>query len=202
MSLASDSVLLQRLKADRDSSAAQAVWSRYFERLANLARRKLAASTRRVADEEDVALSVFDSFFRGVADGRFARLDDSDDLWQVLVLLTERKAIDRIRRATAVKRGGGAVRGDSAFVPMDDSSLPAGFDQIAGEEPSPEFAAMFADECQLLLSRLDDPELTEVAMLKLAGHSNDEIAAKLGRALRSVQRKLETIRKIWEQSAT
>lgn len=202
MSLASDSVLLKRLKADRDPSAAQAVWSRYFERLAELARRKLAVRTRRVADEEDVALSAFVSFFRGVADGRFARLDDSDDLWQVLVLLTERKTIDRIRRATAEKRGGGTVRGDSAFVPADDSSLPAGFDQLVGDEPSPEFAAMFADECQLLLSRLDDPELTQVAVLKLAGHSNEEIAVKLGRALRSVQRKLETIRRIWEQPTT
>jgi DNA-directed RNA polymerase specialized sigma24 family protein len=197
----SDSILISRLKAGRDPDAAQALWARYFDRLAALARGRLTERTRRVADEEDVALSAFDSFFRGVAAGRFPRLDDRDDLWQVLVVLTERKAIDRVRRATAGKRGGGEVRGDSAFARPDDSGPAAGMDRLAGAEPDPEFAALFADECERLLRRLADPELCRLALLKLEGYTNEEIAAKLGRVVRSVQRKLETIRRIWEQSA-
>lgn len=200
MSPDSDSVLLGRLKADADPAAAAAVWERYFDRLAGLARGRLSARTRRVADGEDVALSAFDSFFRGVAAGRFPRLEDRDDLWQVLVLLTERKALDRARRAAAAKRGGGAVRGDSVFA--DPGGGPGGgLDHLPGGDPDPAFATLFADECDRLLRRLDDPELARLALLKLEGLTNEEAATRIGRTLRSVQRKLETIRKIWEQAA-
>ena len=201
MSDPSDSVLLARLHAGSDPVAAQALWARYFDRLATMARRRMTARTRRVADEEDVALSAFDSFFRGVANGRFPKLADRDDLWQVLVLLTERKAIDRVRRATAEKRGGGQVRGGSVFESRGDGESVVGMDHVAAAEPGPELVALFEDECRWLLTRLEDPELTQLALLKLEGYSNDEIAVKLGRVVRSVQRKLETIRKIWEQAA-
>jgi len=196
-----DSILITQLKAGAEPQAAQALWARYFDRLASLARRRLCERTRRVADEEDVALSAFDSFFRGVADGRFPRLNDRDDLWQVLVMITERKAIDRVRRATAEKRGGGEVRGDSAFQPVDGSGWTTGLAQIAGIEPDPTFAAMFADECQRLLGRLRDPLLSQLVLMKLEGFSNEEIAARIGRTVRSVQRKLETIRQIWDEAA-
>jgi DNA-directed RNA polymerase specialized sigma24 family protein len=177
------------------------LWARYFDRLAGLARRRLSERTRRVADDEDVALSAFDSFFRGVADGRFPRLSDRDDLWQVLVMITERKAIDLIRRATAEKRGGGAVRGDSVFDTPDRSGSSFGMDQIASTDPDPAFAAMFADECQRLMGRLTDPLISRLVLLKLEGLSNEEIAATIGRTVRSVQRKLETVRRIWDESA-
>jgi DNA-directed RNA polymerase specialized sigma24 family protein len=194
----SDSILLCRLKASSDPMAAQSLWARYFDRLAAMARRRLTERTRRVADEEDIALSAFDSFFRGVADGRFPKLNDHDDLWQVLVLLTERKAIDRIRRATADKRGGNLHCHESLPVCDDDDEAVAILDQLAGTEPNPEFAALFEDECRRLLSRLGDVELTQLALWKFEGLTNEEIATRLGRAVRSVQRKLETIRKIWE----
>ena len=197
----SDSVLLARLRADADPAAAQALWARYFDRLTSMARRRLTDRTRRVADEEDVALSAFDSFFRGVANGRFPRLADREDLWQVLLVLTERKAIDRVRRATAARRGGGAVRGDSVFVQPGRDDSTAGMERIAAADPDPEFAAHFEDECRRLLTRLGDPELTRLALLKLEGYTNEEIATRIGRTIRSVQRKLEAIRQIWEQAA-
>ncbi len=199
MSDPSATVLLAQLKAGPDPAAAQALWRRYFDRLTALARRRLTARTRRAADEEDVALSALDSFFRGVSAGRFPRLADRDDLWQVLVLLTERKAIDRVRRETAAKRGGGAVRGDSVFARPDDS-IRGGAEQVAESGPSPEFAALFADECGWLLRRLGDADLQQVALLKLEGHTNEEIAARIGRTVRSVQRKLDTIRAVWDQT--
>lgn len=182
-------------------AAVPPLWDEYFARLVALARARLRAVTRAAADEEDVALSAFDSFCRGVAAGRFPRLDDRDDLWQVLVLLTERKAVDRVRRETAAKRGGGAVRGDSVFARPDDSAPGGGADQVADPGPSPEFAARFADECGRFLTRLGDADLVQVALLKLEGHTNEEIAARIGRAVRSVQRKLDAIRAIWEKTA-
>ena len=77
--------------------AVQHLWERYFERLVRLARKKLQGTRRPriVEDEEDAALSAFDSFCRGVDRGRFARLADRDDLWRLLVVLTLRKALDQ-----------------------------------------------------------------------------------------------------------
>src|SRR5580692_7564477 len=75
-------------------SAAQGLWEAYFRRLVGLAHARLRDAPRRIADEEDVALSAFDSFCRGARAGQFPRLDDRNDLWQILVLITVRKAID------------------------------------------------------------------------------------------------------------
>src|SRR5262245_52985050 len=82
------------LKAGGDT-AAQHLWERYFGRLVRLARSKLRATSRTVVDEEDAALSAFDSFCRGAERGRFPDLADRDDLWRLLVVLTVRKAIDQ-----------------------------------------------------------------------------------------------------------
>src|SRR5262245_56875046 len=95
MSEASVTIWLDKLRVG-DSLAAQKLWQGYFHRLVGLARAKLRSLPRRSADEEDVALSAFDSFCRGVEVGRFPKLDDRDDLWQVLFMITERKAMDLI----------------------------------------------------------------------------------------------------------
>src|SRR5262249_34579127 len=84
---------LERLKAG-EPTAAENLWARYFASLVRLARARLRGSPRAVADEEDAALSAFDSLCQGAARGHFPRLDDRDDLWRVLVVITERKAID------------------------------------------------------------------------------------------------------------
>ena len=190
---------LHRLKSSADPAAAQSVWDCYFTALVAVARRRLVPGRRRSADEEDVALGAFDSFFRGVAEGRFSKLENRDDLWQVLVLLAERKAIDQIRRETAGKRGNGAVRGDSAFQsPTADGRGSPGADILAGAAPPPELVASFAEECERLLAKLDVPELRQIALLKLEGHTNDEIATAFNRPTRFVERKLQAIRTIWD----
>src|SRR5712691_6856720 len=67
-----------------DPAAAQPIWERYFRQLVELARRKLLGVRPHVADEEDVALSAFDSFCRGLKRGRFPDLQDRDNLWKLL----------------------------------------------------------------------------------------------------------------------
>src|SRR5262245_28813364 len=79
-------IWLSQLKAG-DTAAAQHLWQGYYRRLVGLARQRLQGRPRAVADEEDVALSAFDSFCQGVERGRFPQLDDRDDLWQLLVVL-------------------------------------------------------------------------------------------------------------------
>ena len=55
---------LDDLKAG-EGEAARRLWERYFDRLVHLARSELRARRREAAeDEEDAALSAFDSFCR------------------------------------------------------------------------------------------------------------------------------------------
>ena len=186
-----------------DPAAAQPLWERYFARLVGLARARLR--TRRspgaAEDEEDAALSAFDSFCRAAAEGRFPRLDDRDDLWRLLVALTERKAADQVRRARRLKRGGGRVgaKGDLAAGGPDDG--PAVLDAVAGPEPTPAFAAELAEEYRRLFEALRDKDLQRIAAWRLEGHTVDEIAARLGCARRTVARRLELIRTLWRTRA-
>lgn len=203
--MSSDASVTQWIDALRagDTEAAQKLWERYFERLVSFASKKLGAAPRRAADEEDVVISAFNSFCLGVAEGRFPKLDDRDDLWRVLMTITERKVSDQLKHAVRQKRGGGKVRGESAFLHPDDSTAQAGINQVGGCEPTPEFAALMAEQFEELLGSLqnEDIGLREVALLKLEGYTNKEIAARIGRTTRSVERKLQRIRLVWSEEA-
>jgi DNA-directed RNA polymerase specialized sigma24 family protein len=181
-----------------DATAAQALWQRYFHRLVGLAHVKLQGRARRAADEEDVALSAFASFCRAAQAGRFPNLKDRDDLWRLLVTVTERRALNLVRDENRLKRGAGMVQGESAVLSPDDSSL-GGLDQIAGREPTPEFAAQVAEECDRLLDLLDDAQLRAIAVWKMEGDTAPDIAGRLGCALSTVERRLRLIRRIWEE---
>ncbi len=182
---------IAQLKAG-EADAAQHLWNSYFRRLVGLARKRLRGQPPAIADEEDVALSAFDSFCRGVDQERFPKLADRDDLWQLLVMLTARKACRLLRDERRLKRGGGAVRHTSA---LDDEELSA----VIGREPTPAFAAQVAEECSRLLDQLGDEELRAVALAKMEGYTNAEIAARLGVAECTVERRLRVIRKLWSE---
>ena len=189
-----------RLEAG-EPDAAQKLWEAYFARLVGVARRRLRAQPRRAADEEDVALSAFNSFCVGVRQGRFPRLDDRDDLWRLLLLLTDRKASNQRKHATRRRRGGGKVLDEGALGPAD----PAGGSPLAGlpgPAPSPEYAAQVAETWRELFGRLRDPELEAVALLKMEGYRLEEIAERLGCVPRTVQRQLRLIRHIWERKGS
>jgi DNA-directed RNA polymerase specialized sigma24 family protein len=177
-----------------DACAAQRLWQSYFARLVGLARKKLLGQPRGAADEEDVALSAFASFCRGAAACRFPRLDDRNDLWQVLVLLTVRKAYRLIQHEGRHKRGGGGVHHLSALV--EEGS---GVVEVLGREPTPELAAGVAEECRRLLDALGDTELRSIALWRMEGCTTGEIAAQLGCVPRTVERKLRVIRGLWQQ---
>ncbi len=187
-----------QLKAG-DPVAAQRLWERYYDRLVRLVRGKLHGVPRRTADEEDVALSAFDSFCQGAAAGRFPLLADRDNLWPLLVLIASRKVCDLAEYQRRQKRGGGRVRGESGLRgPGDGSAVRGGLDHLAGEAPTPELVAQVAEEYTRLLDLLGDEQLRSVALWKMEGYTNEEIAGKLGCVLRTVERKLRTIRSIWE----
>jgi RNA polymerase sigma factor (sigma-70 family) len=185
-----------------DLAAAQPLWERYHRRLVALARQKLRAARRRAADEEDVVQSAFHSFFAGVARGRFPQLDDRDNLWRLLVVITARKALDQLAHEHSKRRGGGTLQGESRIPPAGAGWDDAAIEQVVGEEPTPEFAAQVAEEYQRLLDVLGDDSLRRVAVWKMEGLTNDEVAARLDCSRRTVARKLETIRIIWSGGPT
>jgi len=185
-----------------DQAAAQPLWERYFSRLVVVARGKLKRMrrTRADEDEEDAALSAFNSFCAGAAQGKFPKLADRDDLWRLLVVITARKAMAQAQRQGRKKRGSGRLIDEAMLFGKDfdgsDGSL-AGLERIAAAGPTPEFAAMMAEECQRLLDALDDDDLRQVAISRMEGYNNDEIAGQLGCARRTVARRLDLIRQTW-----
>jgi RNA polymerase sigma factor (sigma-70 family) len=184
-----------------DPAAAQPLWERYHRQLITLARRKLQASPRRTADEDDVVQNAFHSFFQGVARGRFPQLNDRDNLWRLLVVITARKALDQLAHEHSKRQGGGTPAGQPRISPGEPDGDEAAIEQIVGEEPTPEFAAQVAEQYQRLLDLLGDDSLRRVAVWKMEGYSNDEVAEQLDCSRRTVARKLETIRILWSNES-
>ena len=187
--------LVERVKAG-DHEAVRLLWQRYYPRLVGLARKKLQAAPRRVADEEDAALSAFNSFCRRAEQGQFPDLKDRDGLWALLVVITVRKSADQVKHQQRVKEGGGKVHGDSALRAADGNSGAGGFDALEGDDPTPEEAAILAEEVENLLGRLRDPRLRQVAVWKLEGYTNAEIAQRQACSLPTVERRLVIIRRL------
>jgi DNA-directed RNA polymerase specialized sigma24 family protein len=176
-----------------DRAAAQKLWERYCARLVRLARANLPAGRRRVDDEEDVALVALDSFLRAAERGRFPDLHGRDSLWALLVTITVRKAWKVARREKRIREVG-----ESALGAGDDSQGQPPWGRVLGREPTPEFACQMAERCRNLLDRLN-PELRSVALWKMEGFTNAEVAERLGCVVGTVERKLRVIRAIWEK---
>ena len=151
-------------------------------------------ASRRAADEEDIALSAFASFCRGVSANRFPHLGDRDNLWRILLTIVVRKAAHRRRDDHREKRNVDRL--------LDEASLETSLDHLISAEPTPEFAAEVADECDRLLTKLTSDELRHVAVLKMEGYTNPEIAERLDCAPRTVDRRLQLIRELWTAVVT
>ena len=93
------------------------------------------------------------------------------------------------------------MRGDSVFGTAADCDRQRAFANVLGSEPTPELAAMAAEQCERLLDALPDDEFRTIAAWKLEGYTNDEIAEKIPCSVRTVERKLRIIRKSWERAS-
>jgi DNA-directed RNA polymerase specialized sigma24 family protein len=112
-----------------------------------------------------------------------------------LVVLTARKAAHLLRAESRHKRGGRVAGCGTPAEPAKELDL----EELLSREPSPAFAAEVAEECERLLRLLRNRELQAVAVWKMEGYTNEEIAAKLDYAPRSVKRKLQLIRDRWQK---
>src|SRR5688572_13423287 len=89
-----------------EAAATEGLWGVYFRRLRGLARRLLRGKVRRTCDGEDVAASVFRSFYDRARAGDFSGLRGRGDLWSLLAALTSNKCVDKMRREGRAKGGG------------------------------------------------------------------------------------------------
>ena len=133
--------------------------------------------------------------------GRFPDLKDRDGLWALLVVLTTPLGGSTLlRHHLRDSRGGGMVHGESALQLAEGDSGPAGLDALPGDEPTPLEAALLAEEVESLLARLRDPVLRQVAVWKLEGYTNADIATRLGCSEPTVERRLAIIRRVLKKT--
>jgi DNA-directed RNA polymerase specialized sigma24 family protein len=196
---------LSALKAGR-AEAVEAIWRRYYERVLAVARLRLRQGPHQaVEDSEDVALSAIHGFAGAAARGQLDRLDDRSDLWQILAAITVKKALQRRRwyhrwkrtgRPAAAERPTAGQRERHEKV-LDQEGLLA---RAISKEPAPEVALVLREQIERLLSSLPDPTLRQIAEWRMQGATNAEIAGRLGRAVRTIERKIELIRLVWEKT--
>jgi RNA polymerase sigma-70 factor (ECF subfamily) len=176
--------LMSRLQAG-DQDAASELFDRFARSLTSLARQRLDHRLREKVDPEDVVQSVYRTFFRRFADGRFS-LDGWDGLWALLTTITVRKCGRWRERFTAAGRDVGAEVSLGALaggVPLE----------CLAREPSPVEAATLADLLESLLGALEAGDRAIIA-LRLQGYTPGEIALQLGRPERTVFRVISRVK--------
>ncbi len=180
---------------DGKQQAADELWHHISTRLQEFARRRLDSQIRRRYDENDAANSAFHSLCRGLADGRM-EAENRDALWGLLAVITSRKISVQRRHINRQKRGGGAVRGDSGFAELGG----AGVNQVVGKHQPPDVLAEVSESCAQLLDAIPDETMKKIVLLKFQGATNGEIAGELNCTQRTIERKLERIRRIWMEA--
>jgi RNA polymerase sigma factor (sigma-70 family) len=185
------SFFFDRLRAG-DRAAAEALWQRYFPRLMGLARKMLRGRALPLADADDAVQSALASFFRRAEQGEFTDLD-REHLWSLLATITVRKALKHRQREQTLKRGGGQVQQESQLGPADPQGTPFRLDLLSGPLPA-EQIDLYCEELLLLLN----DELQQIALWRLMGFTNREIAGRLACTERKIERKLHLIRLRWE----
>lgn len=174
------------------NEAAQKIWDEYSGRLAAMVRRHLSRRVVVREDEDDVLQSMFKSFCDGQRRAERA-LENRDELWRRLVLITMRKVANAANRHTAARRDVRREVSCSGELQLDDSFSSWAVDVMRSSSPGPEEAAVLEEEVGVLLASLTS-EQRKVAILRMEGHTNAEIAAMIGRSLPSVELKFKLIR--------
>ena len=177
-----DHELLENLRqGDRD--AATVLYRRYAKRLRQLIRAKCSSELARRVDAEDIMQSVFHAFFRGARGGCY-QVPAGEELWPLLLVI----ALNKIRTQGTYHRA--AKRDVRLTQGLDDAdALRKAVTRLEPDEPVP-FLNLIAEET---LERMP-PSQREIVELRVAGYEVEEIAEKVGRSKRTVERLLQTCR--------
>jgi DNA-directed RNA polymerase specialized sigma24 family protein len=175
-----------------DPAAVEFLWRRYFQRMVRLASSRVRHLQGAVGDGEDVAISAFQGFCAAARRGDYAGLDSRESLWRVLVTCTLNRSRNLAAWETAKKR----LRPSRQVSLSEAEPLRTGRGEVAEE------LVEAADQLQFLLQLLDTEdgsgELRQIALWKLEGLPNEQIAKQLRRRVSLVGQKIHLIRLLWE----
>ena len=190
-----------RLK-DGDAEAAQRLWDRYFQKLVEQAEKRISSHNcpEGAVVPEDVAASVFESLWKGANRGRFQHVTARDELWWLLLAMTRRKVVSHIRHSMAQQRFPGKISTSLSSATLSSASPSSLYQELVSNEPTVESVVMMRDQFSFLLSLLRDDKLRQIAVLKLEGHSNEEICRILDVSSATATRKVRLIRETWQQA--
>lgn len=171
-------------RGDQREVAARALADRYFDNVVRYASRDLLrrGALCSVNDGEDAANEAFAKVFRGIESGQL-KLESRDDFLGVLKWSTKCVLINGLDGNPVVHAGERS--------PWD------GDVRDVHKKYSPDALVGVDDACRGLLGLLDEG-LQQVALLKLVGLTNGEVATKIGRTVTTVERKLDLIRTRWD----
>jgi RNA polymerase sigma factor (sigma-70 family) len=166
-----------------DQAAAKLLFELYSDKLTVLADSYLSDRLRRRVAGEDIAQSALRTFFRRKACGEF-HVDSEAGLWRLLVTITLAKVRTHARHHTAQIRD---VNAEVAGVGDE------WFYEAIAQEPGPQEAATLTDLVEAVLEGLPSAH-GEILALRLEGHTNEDIAGKLGVSRQTIQRALSFLR--------
>ena len=181
-----------------DERAAKKLWIHFVDRLQESLKQKLQPSTKRVYDEEDAAQSAFFSLCRGVTNGRYPNLQDRGSLWNLLLTIAGRKVSHRHRYDHQKRRD--IKKNEELSLVLTDSEKSSLQRPLQSAEPTPEYLASFHETWCQLFDSLEDDVLRDVSRMKIEGFTDEEIAEQLGYTTRTIRRKVERIRRVWQES--
>lgn len=168
-------------RADRD--AVCALFDRCYSRVAAIGRGKLGGVHRRGFNEDDVANSAFREFLDRVAAGDFPKLENREDVWQILTLLVGDKVRDRLQHEGRLKRGGG-----NPGAPLEEVA------EVVSKLDSPALVVEINDAKKHLLEKLPSDDHRRVIELLAEGRTHEEIAETLDLSVRTVDRRVKDVR--------
>ena len=164
-------------------------WNRLFEKLVTFVERRTDGIPVTKADPEEIAASVFESAWRASQEGRLSSIKSCDELWWWLLRTARFKTVDHIRRAKKLTTGG-----QNVHVSLDDIAL-----FLISDSQDPAFLAAMQEEYARGLSMLPDDLSRSITVMRMEGHSTQEIVDHLGVSPATVARKLALIRDLWSR---
>ncbi len=174
-----------------DDQTAAEIWNKYFERLLRFATTQMRGMPKIASDEEDITLSVLKSVCLSIRDGRISEIDEDTRLWKLLVVICKRK----IANQYAYQRRGKRDVSKSQSID-DDSAL---LHELQSKEILPDLFSEFNERLENLFGQLEKEPLKKIALLKIQGYTNEEIAHNMECSLSTIERKLRVIRSIWSR---
>ncbi len=173
---------------DGNGVAAARLWKFLEPRLLRLGRKRLRSTPKTYYDEDDLAQSAFHALCSAIQNGRYEDLADREEVWKLISTIALNKLRKRVVSEATKRRGGEMQRNDF------DSALNSQSDELC-----PRQKLLMEEECERLLELLRRDEIKQVALLRVEGYTNEEIANALNCTRRTVQRRLDFIRNVWSR---